>query len=89
MLNMHSMVALNCNMADDFRIVAVLVWLPVIADQFATLVATGEGSDLTLCQILDASFGAPEDVRNTDEFQQNNIMFVFLKCGEERCNKLT
>lgn len=88
MLNMHSMVALNCNIVDYFRIVAVLVWLPVIADQFATLVATGEGSDLTLCQILDASFDAPEDVRNTDEFQQNN-MFVFLNCGEEMCNKLT
>ncbi|XP_072949755.1 synaptic vesicle 2-related protein-like [Epargyreus clarus] len=43
------------------QIGSFLVWLPTIANQFFQILETGEGSDLSLCKILDASLEAPPD----------------------------
>ncbi|KAJ0177597.1 hypothetical protein K1T71_006470 [Dendrolimus kikuchii] len=41
------------------QIGAFLVWLPTVANQFIRIIETGEGSDMTLCGVIEVSVNTP------------------------------
>ncbi|XP_075975995.1 arabinose-proton symporter-like [Anticarsia gemmatalis] len=62
------------------QIGSFVVWLPVIADQFIRIIQTGEGTDLTMCGVLDME-AAPADPDATPCALNETSMLMVLGIG--------
>lgn len=60
---------------------AFVVWLPTVANQFIMILETGEGSDLTLCGVIDASINTPADPDTVPCALNVNAMLIVLVVG--------
>ncbi|XP_063548029.1 solute carrier family 22 member 13-like [Cydia strobilella] len=61
-------------------VIAFLVWAPTITNKFMKLLETGEGTDFTLCQIIDAEVEPdPNDVPCS--LNRNALLLMFGVCA--------
>ncbi|XP_053605268.1 solute carrier family 22 member 1-like isoform X2 [Plodia interpunctella] len=57
-----------------------IIWLPRIADQFMTILQSGESDGLTLCKIIELSLVTPSDLVDMVG-RRNMVMIVTSICG--------